>query len=328
MSPRLRLLRPKGGAQTVRPADRHGHGLVVELAALTEVGEAVEVAGFEERRRPLTGVRGEDGRVRTDEILLSQVLAEGMQDLVPDPEQCVLAFGSQPEVAPVKEERRTVLLGSDRVGLRRVDHGKPARTEFHSAGSTGFGNGDAADFHGALGRTLPGGTKILGGHRPLGHHHLSEAGSVPEIQEQQPAARTASGQPTGKPRRDALRGRIRCPRKNLPPQGSDRGARLSPGRLGFGDRMGVGHGRTPARGGCPGVSPSGPPDARDPAGRPPDRPDRPIAVAQPVSSPRTAVQARSTRSASSVRSSRRSRRARWRSRFSRTNASVGRMKPR
>ena len=51
----LGLLGAEGGAEAVDLAEGHDRGLVVELAALAEVGLLAEVVGLEEGRRALAG---------------------------------------------------------------------------------------------------------------------------------------------------------------------------------------------------------------------------------------------------------------------------------
>ncbi len=114
VAPGLGLLGAEGGAEAVDLAEGRGGRLQVELAGLGEVRLVAEVVGLEERRGPLAGGGSEDGRVDEREVALVEEVADPLLDLAPHPEGRALPAGAQPEVAVLHEERRAVLLGSDR----------------------------------------------------------------------------------------------------------------------------------------------------------------------------------------------------------------------
>ncbi len=111
----LGFLGPEGRAEAVDLAEGHGRRLVVELAALAEVGLLVEVLGLEKGRRPLAGARRQDGRVHEAEAAAVEEVPDGLDDLGPDAEDGVLFRGPEPEMAVLHQERGAVLLERDRV---------------------------------------------------------------------------------------------------------------------------------------------------------------------------------------------------------------------
>ncbi len=117
----LGLLGPEGGTEAVDLAEGRRGRLQVELARLREVGLVAEVVGLEERRGPLAGGGSQDGRVDEGEVALVEEVADALLDLAADAQGGALAAGAQPEVAVLHQERRAVLLGSDRVVLREVE---------------------------------------------------------------------------------------------------------------------------------------------------------------------------------------------------------------
>ncbi len=117
VAPRLGPLRPERRAEAVDLAEGHGRGLVVELAALAEVGFLVEVLGFEQGRRALAGARREDGRVHQPEPAAVEEIPDRLDDLGPDLENGVLLRGAEPEMAMLHQERRAVFLEGDGVVL-------------------------------------------------------------------------------------------------------------------------------------------------------------------------------------------------------------------
>ena len=117
----LRFLGPERRAEAVDLAEGHGRGLVVELAALAEVGLLVEVLGLEEGRRALAGARRQDGRVHQAEAAAVEEVADGLDDLGPDAQDGVLLGRPEPEMAVLHQERGAVLLERDRIVLGHLD---------------------------------------------------------------------------------------------------------------------------------------------------------------------------------------------------------------
>ena len=113
----LGFLGPKGRTETVDLAEGRGRGLVVELAALAEIGLLVEVLRFEKRRRPFAGARRQDGRIHETESAAVEEVPDRFDDLGPDPEDGVLFLRTQPQVSVLHQERRAVLLQRDRIFL-------------------------------------------------------------------------------------------------------------------------------------------------------------------------------------------------------------------
>ena len=87
---RLALLGAEGRAEAVDAPERQRRGLLVELAALRQVGLLVEVLGLEQRARALARVRREDRRVHQQEALAVHEVAQGADQLRPDPQDGVL----------------------------------------------------------------------------------------------------------------------------------------------------------------------------------------------------------------------------------------------
>ena len=112
---RLRLLGAKRRAEAVGAAERHRVGLVIELAALREVGGfVVEVLHREERRRALARRRREDRRIGEDEAAAVEEVAHGVDDFVADAQDRLLARRADPQVAAVHQVVDAVLLRRDR----------------------------------------------------------------------------------------------------------------------------------------------------------------------------------------------------------------------
>src|SRR5439155_20927478 len=91
MAPGLGLLRPEGRPEAIYLAECRGGRFVVKLAALGQIGLFAEIIGFEQRRRPLAGVRGEDGRVDQEEPAVIEKTAADADDLVTDAQDRLLA---------------------------------------------------------------------------------------------------------------------------------------------------------------------------------------------------------------------------------------------
>ena len=126
MAPGLGFFRPEGGAEAIDPAQGHGRGLQIELAALGEIGLApVQVVGLEEAGGAFAGGGGEDGGVHQDEAPVMEKIPAGPADLVPDPEDGLLPGRPEPEVPAVHQEGHAVLLGGDGVILGDVQGLQP-----------------------------------------------------------------------------------------------------------------------------------------------------------------------------------------------------------
>src|SRR6185295_7097917 len=117
----LRLLGAEGGAKAVDLAESGRGRLQIELSGLGKEGLVAEVIGLEERRGSLAGGGREDGRVDERELALVEEVADPLLDLATHPQGGALAAGAQPQVAVLHEERRAVLLGSDRVVLGEME---------------------------------------------------------------------------------------------------------------------------------------------------------------------------------------------------------------
>ncbi len=186
----LRLLGPEGRAEAVDLAEGHGRGLVVELAALAEVGLLVEVLGLEQGRRPLAGARRQDGRVHEPEAAAVEEVADGLDDLGPDTQDGVLLRGPEPEVAVLHQERGAVLLERDRVFRRDLDDLELGHRQLEAARGALVGPDPAPDDEGGfLGQAveLLKEQGVLVGAEGRG---LDEAGPVADEQEADLARRT------------------------------------------------------------------------------------------------------------------------------------------
>src|SRR4030043_1895561 len=109
--------RPECRPKTVDFAEGGGRGLVIELAALTQVSLLIEVLGFKKGRRPFAGARRQDGSIHEPEAAAIKKIADGLDDLGPDLEDGVLLARAQPEMAVLQQEWSAVLLGSDGIIL-------------------------------------------------------------------------------------------------------------------------------------------------------------------------------------------------------------------
>ena len=149
MPPGLRLLGPEGGAEGVDVAEGHGRGFVVELAGLRQVDLlVVEVVDLEQGGGALAGGGREDGRVEQRETVGVEVVADGADHLVADPQDGVLAPAAQPQVPVVHQEVDAVVLGRDgvRIGLRNaLDHLQVLDIQLVAARRAGFGADLAGD---------------------------------------------------------------------------------------------------------------------------------------------------------------------------------------
>src|SRR5256712_4243986 len=123
---RLRLLGAEGRSEAIDAAKRHRRRLQVELSGLAQVRLLVEVIGLEQRGRALAGRRCQDRRVDQHEVALMEEIADRLGDLAPEPQECMLLRGAQPEVAVVEEKVGAVLLRADRIVVRQlVNHDRP-----------------------------------------------------------------------------------------------------------------------------------------------------------------------------------------------------------
>src|SRR5207237_10610976 len=114
VAPRLALLRPEGGTEDVRLADGHRRRLAVELATLGEEGlPQIEIGDFEQRRGALAGRGREDGRIDQRESPLVVVVADRLDERVPDRENGALPRAAEPEVPLLLQEPDAVLLRLD-----------------------------------------------------------------------------------------------------------------------------------------------------------------------------------------------------------------------
>ena len=117
---RLRFLGAERRAEAVDAAERHGVGFVVELAALRQVrrlsskycaGNSVVVPS------QAAGVKiGVSARMKPRVV---EEVADGVDDLVADAQDRLLPLAADPEVAAVEQVVDAVLLGRDRIVVRR-----------------------------------------------------------------------------------------------------------------------------------------------------------------------------------------------------------------
>ncbi len=135
MTARLRFLRPEGGTEAVDLPERHAGRLEVKLSRLAQVGLVAEIIGLEQRRGPLAGGRGQDGRIDQHEITLVKEVPDRLGDLAPDFQQGVLLRRAQPEMPVVEQEVGTMLLGADRVVNRLLQQREPGQAHLVSARS-------------------------------------------------------------------------------------------------------------------------------------------------------------------------------------------------
>jgi len=183
---RLRLLGTEGRTEAVDLAEREGRGLGVELARLGQEGLLVaEVVELEEGAGALARARGEHRRVDADEPTLVEEGPDRRDDGVTDPHHRPLALGSQPQVAPRQQEVGAVLLGGDRVVVRRVDDAPPTRDDLVAPGRSRVGLHLPLEDHARLLAALGECVEELVGHLPPLHDDLDEAGPVAQLDELQ-----------------------------------------------------------------------------------------------------------------------------------------------
>ena len=121
VAPRLRFLRPEGGAEIVHFAVGNAGCLEVELPGLGEVGVShVKVGDGEQRARALPDGTSKDRGVDEEKAPLVEEGAERCDCLVADAHDGGRPARSQPQVPVLQEEIDPVLLLGDRVVIRRV----------------------------------------------------------------------------------------------------------------------------------------------------------------------------------------------------------------
>src|SRR5262249_43227297 len=151
MPARLRLLGSERRAEAVHVAERHRVRLVVQLAALRQVGgRIVEVLDRKERGRPFARGGRKYWRIREDEAARVEEVADGVDDLVADPENRLLAWRSNPQVPALEQVVGAVLLGRDRVVVRFGDNLELRDVELISARGTRVGADRAVHDDGAF----------------------------------------------------------------------------------------------------------------------------------------------------------------------------------
>ena len=196
MAARLRLLGAERRAEAVDAAERHRVRFVVQLTALRQIRRLVlEVLRRKQRRRALAGGRREDRRVGQDEAAAVEEVADGVDDLVADAQDRLLALGADPEMAAVEQVVDAVLLRRDRVVVRRADDLEALDVDLVAARRALVGARRAGDDDRRFLRQMVGGLEQLLADRGLRHHRLDEAGAVADDQEMDLAARSAVVQP-------------------------------------------------------------------------------------------------------------------------------------
>src|SRR5258706_14034107 len=116
MAARLRLLGAERWPEAVHPAERHRVGLVIQLAALRQVGRRVlEVLHREQRRRALACRRREDRGIAQDEAAAVEEVTNRVDHFVADAEDGHLTLRANPQMPPIEQVIDTMLLWRDRV---------------------------------------------------------------------------------------------------------------------------------------------------------------------------------------------------------------------
>ena len=85
---------------------------------MRNAGLVLEVLRREERRRPFARGGREDRRVGEDEAAIVEEVADGVDDLVPDAQDRLLALRANPEVAAIEQVVDAVFLRRDGVVVR------------------------------------------------------------------------------------------------------------------------------------------------------------------------------------------------------------------
>ena len=196
MAPRLRFLGAKRRPEAVDPSQRHRVGLVVELAALREIGRrVVEVRDREQRRGSLAGGRGEDGRVRQDEAAAVEEVADAVDDLVPHAQDRRLPPAADPQVTPIEEIVDAVFLGGDRVVVRLADHGERRHVDLVAAGRARILPDGPLDDQRRLLAEMVGPLERFVADGGLRNHGLHESAAVAQREEVDLPARASPLQP-------------------------------------------------------------------------------------------------------------------------------------
>ena len=114
--------------------ERHRVRFVVQLTALRQIrGVVLEVLHGEQRGRALARSGREDRRIREDETLAIEVVADGVDDLVTDPQNGGLTLSANPEMPPIEQVVDAVLLGRDGIVVGRAHDFETARRQLVSA---------------------------------------------------------------------------------------------------------------------------------------------------------------------------------------------------
>ena len=193
---RLRFLGPERGTEAVHAAQRHGVRLVVKLSALgQERSGGVEVGDRKEGRRALARGRREDRRIDQHEPARVEECPDGVDHLVTDAQDRLLALGAQPQVAVVQQVFDAMLLRGDGVVLRFADQLQVRHVDLVAARRARVRAHLAPDGDGGLLSQvvrLPEDVFADGG---LRHDRLNRAGAVADRQEVDAAAGAAVVQP-------------------------------------------------------------------------------------------------------------------------------------
>ena len=124
-----------------------------------------------------------------------EVVADGVDDLVADAEDRLLARRADPQVAVIHQEVDAVLLRRDRIVLRFSDDLEAGDVDLVAAGRARVGAGRAGHRQRRLLRQVIGAAERLFADCRLRHDALDEAGPVAQRQEVNLAARPAVVQP-------------------------------------------------------------------------------------------------------------------------------------
>ncbi len=116
MPARLRFFGTKCRAECIRFTERRGGRFVIKLAGLRQIRFLVaEVIDLEQRRRAFARGRREDRRVGKRKSVVVKIIAHGLDDRVPDFQNCVLLFRADPQMPVVHQEFGAVFLRRDRI---------------------------------------------------------------------------------------------------------------------------------------------------------------------------------------------------------------------
>jgi hypothetical protein len=148
-----------------------------------------------QRRRALAGRRREDGRVGEDEAAPVEEVAHGVDDLVADPQDGLLALAPDPQMAAVEKIVDAVLFRRDGVVVRRADDLEALHVDLVSARRARVGPRRAGHHDRRLLGQMIGGLEDVLAHGGLRHHRLDEARPVAEDEEMNLAARAAVMEP-------------------------------------------------------------------------------------------------------------------------------------